>query len=444
MRLHPTALTLMTLMLAACGGSDKSSSGSSGGGTVTPVATARDIIVTPALGVVTQGKVTVKSLDGTPIDTQFTNVSGEARITVPAGVDAVIIEVTGTDATRYFDEAVPDTLQAFPAAYTMRAMSLVSYDEQPIAVSTLTEAAYRYAQTTLGGITRVNIVQGNDFIERFFSIDNILTPPVAIDALNDFLSLPVGSARGRAATNYALMLTALSQLAASRTTPTDSPALRLMKELSEDLADGQLNNASALTYIANNLPNGLKTAQNAYFYILASHGVTYPDDSATLKPIKDHIESYQFRINSVPNTNNPETDPETGSGTNTNSGSLKVTPNITAADIAGLVGSYTGTSLNNHPCTMTVIADGTFSLVDNGMAASSAKMDGGAEDLRRQSFDAKALLTGTLYMAKTSTTSTTATFVALDGVNRVRLAGEIDEKTSKVSYACAIPLPSSP
>ena len=71
MRLHPTALTLMTLMLAACGGSDKSSSGSSGGGTVTPVATARDIIVTPALGVVTQGKVTVKSLDGTPIDTQF-------------------------------------------------------------------------------------------------------------------------------------------------------------------------------------------------------------------------------------------------------------------------------------------------------------------------------------------------------------------------------------
>ena len=170
MRLHPTALTLMTLMLAACGGSDKSSSGSSGGGTVTPVATARDIIVTPALGVVTQGKVTVKSLDGTLIDTQFTNVSGEARITVPAGVDAVIIEVTGTDATRYFDEAVPDTLQAFPAAYTMRAMSLVSYDEQPIAVSTLTEAAYRYAQTTLGGITRVNIVQGNDFIERFFPL----------------------------------------------------------------------------------------------------------------------------------------------------------------------------------------------------------------------------------------------------------------------------------
>jgi len=432
-RLRTTGLTLLTLMLAACGSDDSSDSGASGGGSSTPAVTAKDIVISPSLGLVTQGVVKVSKLDGTAITSGITGVDGTVKLNIPAGIDAVIVEVTGSDATRYFDEAVPGALQPFPSTYRMRAMTLVSTDKQPVAVTPLTEIAYQYAQTKLGVINRFTLLQANDFVEGYFSIDNILTPPSPMDDVSDFATLKIDTTRSRAATNYALTLAAMSRVAATRTSADNSPALRLMKEMAEDLADGALNNAAATTYPSNNLPNALKLALNAYFTTLAANNVTLPVE------LKSHMELYQFRINNIFNNTNPETPPTGGGGSGNPSPSIiRITPNITGEALAPFKGSYSGKDIDGFNCSFTVEDNGTLTIVVNGAQVSKAVLDGGPEDLLRQSFDSAGKLLSNLFMAKTSATSTLATFLGTVENNTVRMAGEFDEDAGKVKYACSV------
>jgi hypothetical protein len=443
-RLHPAALTLMTLMLAACGGGDDAPRKS--GGTTSTAPVAHDIVVVPSLGLVQNATVTIRKLNGDLLLTgQTSAITGKANFTIPAGIDAILIEVTGGASATYFDEGVPGTPQPFPAldpdtgaAIKMRAMTLVSYNNQQIAVTPFTDAAVGYAEKTLLGINRLSIVQGNDWIESFFNIDNILNPPAAIDGLGDFKSLPLTTSLERSSTNYTLLLTALAKYASTQlgAAGTSIPMLKIMQELSKDLEDGTLNNIAATTYKSNNVPNGLKSALNAYTVLL--EGQQLPAD------LINHIAAYTFRVNNISNASSPETapPPDTSGGGNTGSAHRIITPNATSTHIQPWVGTYTGTNTySNTPCSISVNTDGEIVLRNGNTIVSNERLNGGDEDSMTQYFTADNLLTSTYFIAKSSVTATSSLVFILDGPGNVRFAEVINNNSASVTEICQIPLP---
>ncbi|HEX5276330.1 MAG TPA: hypothetical protein VFW42_01540 [Fluviicoccus sp.] len=446
MRLHPAALTLMTLMLAACGGGDDAPKKS--GGTTSTAPVAHDVVIVPSLGLVQNATVTIKKLNGEVLFTgQTSAITGKANFTIPAGIDAILIEVTGGPSATYFDESVPDIPQPFPAldpdtgaAIKMRAMALVSYDNQPIAVTPFTDAAVSYAEKTLLGLSRLSVVQGNDWIESFFNIDNVLNPPALIDGRDDFKNLPLSTSLERSSTNYTLTLTALAKYASIQLGAAGNsiPMLKIMQELSKDLEDGVLDNVAATTYKYNNFPNGLKAALNAYTVVL--EGQELPAD------LLNHMNAYTFRVNNISNASSPETapPPDTSGGGSTGSAHRVITPNATADLISRWIGTYTGTNTySNTPCSITVTDLGEIILRNGNTIVSNERLDGGDEDSMTKYFTADNLLTSTYFIAKSSVSATSSLVFILDGPGNVRFAEVINNNSASVTEICQIPLPES-
>ena len=435
MRLHPTALTLMTLMLAACGSGDKSSGGGSGAST-TPVATPHDLIIKPALGYVDKANVTVKRLDGSIIGSAVT-VNGQVTLTVPAGVDSVLIEVTGGADSKYFEEAA-NAMQNLPAAFSMRAMTLVSSDKQVVSVTPLTEFAVNVAMGIMGGVHKYSIIQGNDYISRYFDIDNILTPPLQIDELTDYSGLSIESLPSKHAGKYALLLTAASQYASTRTSSTTNATVRWTQEMSADfLNDGIINNTTAVTYSAGNTPNGLKIALQ-YFRTaqLNPAGVilpTHPSNPAL--DIDAYYTGFIFKVANRINSADYLTD--AGPGVDVSNVTIpRISANIVAGDLLGLTGTFTGKNFANKDCKVTVGNDGSITIAESGVTVYSQKFDGGNEDTRIQTFDSAGVLVSQYLQARSSIESKKSLFAGYSAAG-LMLAGVTDEvkdeKTEVVS-----------
>lgn len=448
MRLHPIALTVMTLMLAACGGDKSSSGGTTGGGTTTPVATPRDIIVSPALGFVKNVNITVSRLDGTAIGAPLsTTDQGKVTVTVPAGVEAVIITATGGAGAQYFEESA-NRYEDMPAGSTMHAIALVSHNKQTIAVTPLTELAYRLAQGTMGGVHKFSILQANDYIEAYFDIDNILTPPHRIDELTDYRGLSIATMTEKNAAKYALFLSALSQYASTRTGSSTQASLKFMDEMAQDLGDdGLINKVPATAYDAGNLANNLKSALVAFkTNVLDANGIAFPrNDLIPALDFESYYNGFIFKIGGKINALDFETDP--GPGVDTVGFAFpRFFINVAADRLAGLTGTYPGKNLDNKDCSVIVAGDGTVSIVEKGVTVSTEKFDGGNEDVLRQTLNAAKVVTQQYFQAKPSIDSTKAVFLGFGAGNALQVAGETgedkvtdSESTTKVlRFACYI------
>ncbi|RZU44911.1 hypothetical protein EV700_1714 [Fluviicoccus keumensis] len=426
MRLHPIALTLMTLTLAACGGGGSSDSSGSTTGT-TP--TAKNIVIVPSLGKLENEIITLRKLND---DIIATGIPGQTSFTVPAGINAIRIEVAGSPTATYFDEAVPDTIQPFPATAKMEAMAMVVADNQQIAVTPLTNIAVAYARETLHGVTEFSIVVGNATISNFFSINDILTPAAKIESITDFAGLKINTLISKEATSYALFLTALSKYSATKLNTTSTPMLKIMQEMTEDMKDGYLDKSPAASYVANNVPNGLKVALNDYAGVLTSHSVTLPID------LSNFMTGYTFRVNNISNDpNHPDTAPGgTGTGSTDPTVTQTVTYNIGPDALeAGWIGTLTGSDLDAKPCSLNVAADGTLSLYNGGVLVSQDKLNKGSEDMRIRNFDS-GQLSSTFIIAKASTDVVNITAFGADASGKIRVAEFADDSTGKIKYVC--------
>lgn len=255
---HPALapLTLaLALGLAACnGGSNGGSNGGGSGGTPTAVT------VSPALGVVKEADVRLLALDGSELASGHMDASGS--VTLPeADLDGgFIVEMSGNASASYFDEGA-NAWRALPAGSVLHAASADGRGD--VAVTALTEIAYRRAQQLAGGgtLTAAAITQANDELAAWLA-----RVPVSIatdgsqvlpDTAPDILApaTPVGGAvqlsSSNAAGRYAILLATLSQQAfAGAMENADpcvanvdcSPLLPVIAQLATDFADGVLDN----------------------------------------------------------------------------------------------------------------------------------------------------------------------------------------------------------
>lgn len=239
------------LALAGCGG-DSTSTGTPGpGGTPAPVMASH--LVVPSLGQVFSADVRVLAPGGgglavAELARGKTRPDGTVELDIPADAEGpFIVEVSGNDEAEYYDEGL-DQRVPLRAGDQIRAV-LATLPAGGIGVTPLTELAVRYLEAyhgpllALSGEQLAQLLASGAIEEANARIRDELAPE-----LEDILAVPalVGSSTDLAALGasardlYALKLAALAKLA-SQNHDAAQPALAIMRELAEDLADGALD-----------------------------------------------------------------------------------------------------------------------------------------------------------------------------------------------------------
>ncbi len=249
-----TALSI-ALLLAACNENDHD--------TPQPikktVTNIKTLTVTPSLGQFFNADVVLRNaLTNQELGRQaLTN--GKVTFNVAADISSVIAEVQGDADAQYFDEAT-SSKQAFATGNSLRAAISLSNATTNASITSLTEAAVKYAETLAGGLSNTsNISAANQKIAQIFGVTNVTQPVILIGSPQDYLSLL--NSTDTNAKNYALRLAALAQSARDNLNTTQQPALKMAKALAADLSDGALNaQQMGDAYQAEELANSLKTS----------------------------------------------------------------------------------------------------------------------------------------------------------------------------------------
>ncbi|MDO8329173.1 MAG: hypothetical protein Q7T36_01715 [Fluviicoccus sp.] len=258
---QPHALTLAilaaTLGLTACNSNDDD--GSLPGAAVAM----KSVTIVPSLGKISNGRVVLRNARnpadrrGTLGDSLPIRADGSVTFQVPATVPELLAELEPTNQTTYFDEGVADnpatagideSHPAFPLTQTLRvAFRQADLDAQGrVAMTALTEAAVSRALALAGtGSLADYIDAANAFIESVFKIASVHQVPVLLDDETDYRDRLIGASNA-AARDYAMRLAALAQQARTANAADPTPALTMMKALSEDLSrdnalDGKRN-----------------------------------------------------------------------------------------------------------------------------------------------------------------------------------------------------------
>lgn len=228
------AAAALAMALSGCGGG---SSDDAGRGIGESPPASHSITVVPSLGVVSNATVNIFKADGTSLLGSANLASaGQATVTFNNYYGPVVIEVAGNDSAQYFDEA-KNGLVNFPASEKVHAIAPGS--SGTFAVTMLTELAYQGAVSkNYFPLDAYRVSQINERVRLGVipEIADILAAPTAFSS-----STTAGSLANDDAGKYALKLAALAQLGKTDT----SPALSIMKVLTKDLADGDLDGKDA-------------------------------------------------------------------------------------------------------------------------------------------------------------------------------------------------------
>lgn len=186
-------LAVLCSLLAACGGGGSSSTST----TVNGVA---------SKGPIKDGAVSVYAVnaDGTRgalLGTGTTGDDGTYKVQNLSYKGNLIVIVTGGT---YFDEAtgVPDVPNTVLKAALPSASGSVN-----VAVTPLTDVAFKQMSSAAGGFTTTNITHSNAVVSTAFGVDIIGTQPVDVTDATE-----VASAPSQAAVDYGVALAAISQM----------------------------------------------------------------------------------------------------------------------------------------------------------------------------------------------------------------------------------------
>lgn len=248
------ALSLIsTLILAGCGGG-----GSGGGTTSSSNSTASTLTVTPMKGQFSSGAhVNVKSTSNlnVVIASGVVDTNGSAKITIPAGSVGPFLIEAGEAGDSYFDESTgsPATVPVGTAA--LRAL-IPNASASAVGVTALTEFAVGQivAGSGIAAATATTVVAANTAIGSQFGVADPTAAPTVIGSTTSGTL-----AGGNDADDYALKLAGIAKMAKS-----GKSALDVIKDLRDDIADGNLdgrNGATPLTALAINTSNGLTLTQ---------------------------------------------------------------------------------------------------------------------------------------------------------------------------------------
>ncbi|MCC5871041.1 MAG: hypothetical protein JJU22_01460 [Gammaproteobacteria bacterium] len=222
---------LVSMLLVACGGSSRDDPADPAP-QPDPVAT-QEIVVSPSLGRINRGIARAFALNGDALSDAVTvGDDGTATLEIPATHDEpLLVEVVGADDADYFDESANTTLP-FPADQSLRA--LLPGPRDGVGVSILTELAVILAEAAGETIDLELIEIANERIRAALAADvaDLLTPPVIVDG-----ATAAGMLSDDDAGRLAARLGALAMLAEGAATP----ALTILRQLAEDIADGTID-----------------------------------------------------------------------------------------------------------------------------------------------------------------------------------------------------------
>ncbi len=213
-------------------------------------------------GKVLNAQMTVTRLsDGALLGSALTDgVNGLVSIQVCPGDLPVLLTLTGQAGATYFDEAT-NRFTPFGADRTLHA--LIDAFNENVAVSALTEAAYRYALNNFKlnpaairagtiplaasgnvvGLTLVQVRKANDTV--LGEINRLQTASMKLVSIKS-LPTPIDSASGAAAlpdNRYGVAAAVLGGLASmgAQFTRSQNPAVDIGEQIARDLTDGTLN-----------------------------------------------------------------------------------------------------------------------------------------------------------------------------------------------------------
>ena len=351
-----TALSI-ALLLAACNENDHD--------TPQPikktVTNIKTLTVTPSLGQFFNADVVLRNaLTNQELGRQaLTN--GKVTFNVAADISSVIAEVQGDADAQYFDEAT-SSKQAFATGNSLRAAISLSNATTNASITSLTEAAVKYAETLAGGLSNTsNISAANQKIAQIFGVTNVTQPVILIGSPQDYLSLL--NSTDTNAKNYALRLAALAQSARDNLNTTQQPALKMAKALAADLSDGALNaQQMGDAYQAEELANSLKTSLAAIVTAISTNAAQTGFSATQVNQLTSLINTLSNQI-----TINHAITHQCDTGMKT----------LTIADLAAFVGTYNITIHQPSPndqevfktTTLTLASDGKVTL--DGQAANS-------------------------------------------------------------------------
>ena len=230
--------------------------------------------------------------DGSVIGSAVTDsTNGLVKIKPCVGDFPVLITLTGQSGTMYFDEGT-NQITPFPAGRTLHA--LVDTLDENVAVSALTEAAYRYAlnnfilnpadvrarRTALAstgdvrGLTIAQVRTANGVV--LAEINRVQTTNLQLTTIKS-LPTPIDSGSGKSAlpnNRYGVSASVLGGLAAmGKGYVANTPAIVTGEQLARDLTDGKLDGfaldgspaaaASAIGYDAVRFPIAASVGANA-------------------------------------------------------------------------------------------------------------------------------------------------------------------------------------
>lgn len=213
---------LATLFLTACDGS-RSVDAPAVEATVA-------LTVVPSLGRIRRGLAQAFTANGSALSEEIeTGDDGRATLRIPASHSGpVMLRLRGQAGATYFDEELETDVDLGPDVQ-MRA--LLSSPRAEAGLSILTELAVRLAEASGETIDAAAVDAANEQIRAALAPDvaDLLTPPILVDA-----DTAAGSIEDTDAGRLAARLAALAALA-----PGDAaPALRILEQLSADVADG--------------------------------------------------------------------------------------------------------------------------------------------------------------------------------------------------------------
>ncbi|MDF3031021.1 MAG: hypothetical protein K0R03_1579 [Moraxellaceae bacterium] len=242
-------LLLPALLLAGCNDSDAPATAASPPPAgPAPVA----VTVTPSLGQVINGSVTLEQLGGAWSASGTTGSSGLASFLVPADLAGpFLITVCGSATGQYFDEALL-SLSALGPAQCLRAVT-PDLTRTNVGVTAFSEAATQYLENQVGNLETATSTQASNALEvvreqALPELDDLLLAPVVVGADTPVSSLPDTPA-GRFALKLAGLARAADALGDSRGVTLTAPAFAFAEALGLDLADGTLDGQDGSSYI---------------------------------------------------------------------------------------------------------------------------------------------------------------------------------------------------
>jgi 6-phosphogluconolactonase (cycloisomerase 2 family) len=203
------------------------------------------------LGAFVNAVITVVRADGTVVGSAPTDAYGMVSIKNGGDKQPLLITAQGAANATYWDEALQKQVP-FPATQTLHVMVAATGTGQTLSknvgITPLTEAAYQYAVTNLGGVnawkSAANInaanqavmAEFNRFVPSTMQIDDITRlPALAHDATTQVF--------GTVSKNvtYGLINSGLVRAAIRRNPGSTAPGIDLLRQITLDLSDGKLD-----------------------------------------------------------------------------------------------------------------------------------------------------------------------------------------------------------